>query len=162
MGMQPAARPTAMEMMIWKNFMTMPCTAMGICAYWAWENTGSSAPYLRSMLLTAAIDATMDICERKLHIPSGRKRPISLPLSTKLLLCSLTAFIRQRYQMESAAVSTWPSTVATAAPIMPHLKPKMKSGSSIMLTTAPETVAAMAKRGLPSERIIGFMAWPNM
>lgn len=36
---------------------------------------------------------------------------------------------------------------------MPQLKPKMKSGSRIMLTTAPETVAAMAKRGLPSNMV---------
>ena len=36
---------------------------------------------------------------------------------------------------------------------MPQLKPKMKSGSRIMLTTAPETVAAMAKRGLPPNMV---------
>ena len=33
MGMHPAAMPTTMEMTIWKNFMTMPTTAMGIWAY---------------------------------------------------------------------------------------------------------------------------------
>ena len=32
-GIQPAAIPTTMEMTIWKNFMTMPTTAMGIWAY---------------------------------------------------------------------------------------------------------------------------------
>ena len=31
--MQPAAIPTTMEMTIWKNFITMPTTAIGICAY---------------------------------------------------------------------------------------------------------------------------------
>ena len=45
---------------------------------------------------------------------------------------------------------------------MPHLKAKMNTGSNIMLTTAPDTVAAMAKRGLPSERMTGFMVWPNI
>ena len=29
-GMQPAAMPTTMEMTIWKNFITMPTTAIGI------------------------------------------------------------------------------------------------------------------------------------
>ena len=43
-GMQPAAMPTTMEMTIWKNFMTMPTTAMGICAYCAWPKTASRAP----------------------------------------------------------------------------------------------------------------------
>ena len=32
-GMQPAAMPTTMEMTIWKNFITMPTTAIGIWAY---------------------------------------------------------------------------------------------------------------------------------
>ena len=38
----------------------------------------------------------------------------------------------------------------------------MNRGSSARLVSAPATVAAMAKRGLPSERMMGFMAWPNM
>ena len=58
MGMHPAAIPTTMEMMIWKNFMTMPTTAMGIWAYCSCPKTGSRAPYLRSILLIAAIAAT--------------------------------------------------------------------------------------------------------
>ena len=43
-GMQPAAMPTTMEITIWKNFITMPTTAIGICAYCACEKTGSAAP----------------------------------------------------------------------------------------------------------------------
>ena len=103
-----------------------------------------------------------EICESRLHSPSGKNFAISSPRSEKLSRRSRTDFIRQRYPMESAAVSTWPITVATAAPIMPQWKPKMNSGSRIVFATAPATVAAMANFGLPSERMIGLTAWPNM
>ena len=49
MGMQPAAMPMTMEMTIWKNFITMPSTAMGICAYCAWPKISSCAPYFTTM-----------------------------------------------------------------------------------------------------------------
>ena len=68
----------------------------------------------------------------------------------------------QRYQTASTAVRICPSTVATAAPIMPQWKPKMNTGSRIRLVTAPARVEIMANLGLPSERMMGFMAWPNM
>ena len=64
--------------------------------------------------------------------------------------------------MARMAVATCPRTVATAAPIMPHLKTKMKTGSRMILMTAPASVEAMAKRGLPSALMIGFMACPNI
>ena len=81
MGMQPAAMPTTMEMTIWKNFITIPTTAMGICAYCSCPNTASRAPYLRSILLMAAMAATRLICERKLVIPSVSIRPQTVPRS---------------------------------------------------------------------------------
>ena len=65
--MQPAAMPTTMEMTIWKNFITMPTTAIGICAYCSCENISSSAPYLRSMLLMAAIAASRATGEVVIH-----------------------------------------------------------------------------------------------
>ena len=55
-----------------------------------------------------------------------------------------------------------PITVAIAAPAIPIFSGKIKMGSRIMFVTAPETVASIAKRGLPSERIIGFIACPNI
>ena len=66
---------------------------------------------------------TSEICESRLHSPSGKNFAISSPRSEKLSRRSRTDFIRQRYPTESAAVSTWPITVATAAPIMPQWKP---------------------------------------
>ena len=81
MGMQPAAMPTTMEMTIWKNFMTMPTTAMGIWAYCSCPKMGSSAPYLRSMLLMAAMAATRLIWDRKLVMPSASVLPQTCPLS---------------------------------------------------------------------------------
>lgn len=80
-GMQPAAMPTTMEMTIWKNFITMPTTAMGIWAYCSCPNTASSAPYLRIMLLMAAIAATRLIWDRKLVMPRVRVRPQMEPFS---------------------------------------------------------------------------------
>ena len=56
----------------------------------------------------------------------------------------------------------WPAIVATAAPIMPHFRPKIRIGSKMILNKAPTSVETMAKRGLPSERMIGFMVWPNI
>ena len=38
----------------------------------------------------------------------------------------------------------------------------MATGSRMMLAAAPARVAAMASLGLPSERMMGFMAWPNI
>ena len=160
--MQPAASPMEMEMTIWKTFMTMPTTAMGICAYCGWPKMGSAAPQRWIMLLMAAMAATREICDSRLQMPSGRNFAASLGRGAKQPLSRSTAFMRVRYHTARAAVSTWPMTVATAAPIMPQRKTKMNMGSRMMLTAVPASVDAMAKRGLPSERMMGFMAWPNM
>ena len=60
-GMHPAAIPMTIDITIWKNFMTMPTTAIGIWAYSVRPNIGSRAPYLRIILFIAAIAATRDI-----------------------------------------------------------------------------------------------------
>ena len=39
---------------------------------------------------------------------------------------------------------------------------QMKTGSRIMLITAPTSVEIMANLGLPSARMMGFMACPNI
>ena len=80
----------------------------------------------------------------------------------KLLFSRRTAFIWHKYQMDKIAVKICPRIVATAAPIIPHLNMKMKIGSNTMLTAAPARVEAIANFGLPSERMMGFIAWPNM
>ena len=162
MGMHPAAMPTTMEMTIWKNFMTMPTTAMGIWAYCACPNTGSRAPYFRSILLMAAMAATRLIWERKLVMPSVSIREQSLPWSGRSRRPGRIIFIRGRYQTASPAVITCPITVATAAPIMPQRQTKMKMGSRRIFTTAPASVDIMAKRGAPPARMTGFMACPNI
>ena len=95
-----------MEMTIWKNFITMPTTAIGICAYCACENTASSAPYLRSILLIAAIAATRLICDRKLVPPSVRIRPQTAPRSAQSPRRGRMMRICSRYHTESAAVAT--------------------------------------------------------
>ena len=46
----------------------------------------------------------------------------------------------------------WPITVAQAAPAIPHWKAKIKSGSRMVLITAPSSMQPMEKRGLPSAR----------
>ena len=71
-------------------------------------------------------------------------------------------FICSRYHTARIAVNTCPITVATAAPIMPHLKTKIKMGSRMMLITAPANVEIMANLGFPSARMMGFMACPNI
>lgn len=48
--------------------------------------------------------------------------------------------------------TTWPATVAMAAPAMPISKTKMKMGSKIVLTMAPESIHIMEYLGLPSAR----------
>ena len=114
------------------------------------------------MLLMAAMAATSEICERKLVMSSPSVPPLTLPWRAKSFFARRMVFLCSRYQTESAAVSTWPMTVATAAPIMPQRKTKRKIGSRIVLAMAPTSVETMAKRGLPSARRMGFMAWPNM
>ena len=141
--------------------MTMPTTAIGIWAYCVCEKIGSSAPYFRTMLLMAAIAATSEICDKKLQAPSERVRQTVFAFRQKSAGCRRTILLWNRYQTASAAVSACPSTVATAAPIMPHLQTNRKTGSRMIFTTAPASVESMAKRGLPSARITGFMACPN-
>ena len=70
--------------------------------------------------------------------------------------------ILSKYQAARTAVAACPITVATAAPIMPQRNPKMKMGSRMMLMTAPVRVETMANLGLPSARMMGFIAWPNI
>ena len=72
------------------------------------------------------------------------------------------AFVCLKYQTAIKAVMTCPASVASAAPIMPHFAPKIRIGSKMILKNAPASVEAMANRGLPSERITGFIACPNI
>ena len=106
----------------------------------------------------AAIAATRLIWDKKLVSPSDSVRPQTLPFSAKSCEAGLTTFMCARYHTARSAVATCPITVATAAPIMPHRKTKMKTGSRMILTTAPASVEIMANFGLPSARMTGFMA----
>ena len=45
------------EMTIWKNFMTMPTTAMGIWAYCSWPNTGPRAMLTKAQQPSPTITA---------------------------------------------------------------------------------------------------------
>ena len=155
-GMHPADIPTTIDITIWKNFITIPTTAIGICAYCSSPKISSRAPYFLTILLMAAMAATRDIWERKLVIPRTRVLEEVLKERIKSVFPGFTIFMWRMYQMERRAVSTWPSTVATAAPIIPQWKMNMKIGSRIILSPAPRRVDTMAKRGLPSERITGF------
>ena len=105
--------------------------------------------------------ATSEIWERSDVTPSGRNFFATWKDGRKLSFFSLTAFILKRYQTAIRAVIICPAMVATAAPIMPHLHTKIRIGSKIMLKTAPASVETMAKRGLPSDLMTGFMACPN-
>ena len=161
-GMQPAAIPTTMDMTIWKNFMTIPTTAIGIWAYCSSPKILSKDPYFLTILLMAAMAATSEIWERKLVMPKTRVLE-QVPFERmKSFFPGFTNFMWRIYQMARMAVRTCPSTVATAAPIIPQRNMKMNIGSRIILRMAPESVDTMAKRGLPSERITGFRHCPNM
>lgn len=59
-GMHPAASPMAIDITIWKNFITMPSTAVGICAYCSCPKTASIAPYFLTMFKTAAMESTIE------------------------------------------------------------------------------------------------------
>ena len=110
----------------------------------------------------AAMAATREICDRKLQMPRDSVRAMVRRRRRKSPRAGLMIRAWARYQMDNTAVTIWPMTVATAAPIMPQWKGKIMMGSRMMLVMAPDRVATMAKRGLPSERMTGFMAWPNM
>ena len=122
------------------------------------ENT----PYLVIILFITAMDTTRENWLKKLVKPRGMNLAISGPRRGKLVLDSLTALILNRYTSEMTAVMTCPATVAMAAPVTPQSRRKMATGSRMMLAAAPARVAAMASLGLPSERMMGFMAWPNI
>lgn len=114
------------------------------------------------MLLMAAIAATRDICERKLQMPSVREWRTMPDFNRKADFESRMTLVCIKYQTARTAVTIWPNTVATAAPIIPHLKIKIKIGSNIMLIMAPASVETMANLGLPSARIAGLAACPNI
>jgi len=72
--------------------------------------TGSSAPYLHTTLLIAAIAATSDICDRKLQRPSETILPTILPFGLNEPRSSFTLFRRQTYQTARNAVMICPIT----------------------------------------------------
>ena len=49
-----------------------------------------------------------------------------------------------------------PITVARAAPVIPHLNTKIKSGSRMIFVIAPVSIESMAYVGLPSALIVEF------
>ena len=59
-------------------------------------NIGSRDPYFAAMFNTAAMDSTMEICERKLVTPSGSMRESSFTRGLNASLSSFTAFMRNR------------------------------------------------------------------
>ena len=90
--------------------------------------------------------------------------------SVNIILDPIFIFVF-RWGMMGAAVATVLGQVLTAALSVWYLchmkavrlgKTKIKIGSKMILTIAPANVETMAYLGLPSERIIGFMAWPNI
>ena len=58
------------------------------------------------------------------------------------------------------AVAICPRIVANAAPATPHLNTKIKIGSRTVLITAPVIIEIIAYFGLPSARMIEFIAVP--
>ena len=61
----------------------------------------------------------------------------------------MSGFFFRLKKMAAPAPQNWPMTVATAAPVVPDnaspQKPKMKMGSSTMLTTAPMSWLVMLR-----------------
>ena len=96
--------------------------------------------------------------------PGEAKRRIRETAETERIRAELARgpVLTPEERKAQTAAAYWPMTVAIAAPRTPRPKTKMKIGSRMMFVTAPATVETMAKRGLPSERMMGFMAWPNM
>ena len=88
-------------------------------------------------------------------------RKYAVPCIISLLVAALYNIVDQIFIANASYLGSYEMCIrdsATAAPIIPHLKIKMKIGSRIILVTAPANVETMANFGLPSERIIGFMA----
>ena len=84
----------------------------------------------------AAMAATSEIWDRKLVMPSPSVLAQTVPVGPEMLpLGADRSSCGRMYHTASAAVSTCPSTVATAAPIMPQRQPKMNTGSSTMFTS---------------------------
>ena len=79
---------------------------MGICAYCSCPNTASSAPYLRIILLIAAIAATRLICERKLVMPNISIRLQTFPRKAKSPAAGLMILMCSRYHTARIAVAT--------------------------------------------------------
>ena len=81
---------------------------------------------------------------------------------TKEDLSRLIVFMFTMKTIERSADIICPATVATAAPIIPILKTKIKIGSRIMLAIAPDRSTKSAFSGFPSDRIIGFTPCANI
>ena len=61
--------PTTKEMTIWKTFMTMPTTVMGMSAPYL-----DRAPYRTRVVFITPMMMTMDTWVSRLLMPKGRKR----------------------------------------------------------------------------------------
>lgn len=70
---------------------------------------------------------------------------------------SLTAArLPQRKSIAPAALASWESTVASAAPRTPMFSAKINTGSSAMFSAAPSTTSRMACAAKPCAIIIWF------
>ncbi len=75
------------------------------------------------LFCTAAMLRTRDAWLRKLVRPRERDLFVTEASGMKSLFVSFTFLRWKRYQRARKAVTICPITVATAAPVIPHLKP---------------------------------------
>ena len=107
---------------------------------------------MTSTLFITVITMVAASCMQKLEMPrlhilrhrSQRSRKHSFVRVRERNLLRYTSVIPQE--------TTYPRTVAMAAPVTPIWNTKIKMGSRIVFKIAPLNVAIMAKTGLPSAR----------
>ena len=123
-GMHPAASPMAIDITIWKNFITMPSTAVGICAYCCLpENRVHRAVFFHHVQNGRHGKHDRNLREETGH---AERKGCALQQADRASLKLSRRSAEPRFIMEQVAQRHQrrkrpaPATVATAAPIMPQ------------------------------------------
>jgi len=120
--------------------------------------TATSPPYLSSEELKhTEITLSLD-CMIKAALPSAMHGSTSLKLQNRVSFFSRSSvFLPVRKRSTQAQETLCEITVASAAPRTPICRPKMNSGSSAMLITAPMSTVHMPMLAKPCAVMKAFM-----
>ena len=147
MGWAPCPSPCSGSM---ANCMTLVRMVMA--------PTARSPPYFSSEVLKHTEITLSLACMTNRALPSARQGRMTLACRRRLhRRIRIKVFLPSKKDSTHRQDSPWDSTVASAAPCTPMWKPKINSGSSAVLATAPMSTESIPTLAKPCAVIKAFM-----